>query len=71
MTNKDNDSSLKAISPIDGRYSSQIEQSLKDINSEYGLINKRLYIEIKWFIFLCSLSPIKKKLSSTRKKKII
>ena len=47
MTNKDNDSSLKAISPIDGRYSSEIEQSLKDINSEYGLINKRLYIEIK------------------------
>jgi len=69
MTNKDNDSSLKAISPIDGRYSSQIEQSLKDINSEYGLINKRLYIEIKWFIFLCSLSPIKKKFKLNQEEK--
>ena len=69
MTNKENDSSLKAISPIDGRYSSQIEQSLKDINSEYGLINKRLYIEIKWFIFLCSLSPIKKKFKLNQEEK--
>ena len=69
MTNKNNDSSLKAISPIDGRYSSQIEQSLKDINSEYGLINKRLYIEIKWFIFLCSLSPIKKKFKLNQEEK--
>lgn len=69
MANKNNDSSLKAISPIDGRYSSQIDQSLKDINSEYGLINKRLYIEIEWFIFLCSLGPIKKKFKLNQEEK--
>ena len=52
MANKNIEFALKAISPIDGRYSSQIDQQLNDINSEYGLIKKRLYVEIKWFIFL-------------------
>ena len=52
MTNKNNEYSIKAISPIDGRYSSQIDQEINNINSEFGLIKKRLYIEIKWFIFL-------------------
>ena len=61
MTNKNNEFSIKAISPIDGRYSSQIDQEINNINSEYGLIKKRLYVEIKWFIFLSSLKPIKKK----------
>ena len=49
MANKNNESLLTAVSPIDGRYRSQIDQEINDINSEYGLIKKRLYVEINWF----------------------
>ena len=59
MTNKNLEYSLKAISPIDGRYANQIDDELKDINSEYGLIKKRLFVEIKWFIFLTTIKSIK------------
>ena len=69
MTNKNNEFSIKAISPIDGRYSSQIDQEINNINSEFGLIKKRLYVEIKWFIFLSSLKPIKKKFSLNKSEK--
>ena len=69
MANKNNDFSLKAISPIDGRYSSQIDQEIKDINSEYGLIKNRLYVEIKWFIFLSTLTPIKKRFNINKSEK--
>jgi len=69
MANKNNDFSLKAISPIDGRYSSQIDQEIKDINSEYGLIKNRLYVEIKWFIFLLTLAPIKKRFNINKSEK--
>ena len=69
MANKNNDFSLKAISPIDGRYSSQIDQEIKDINSEYGLIKNRLYVEIKWFIFLSTLIPIKKRFNLNKSEK--
>ena len=40
MANKNLEYSLKAISPIDGRYASQIDNELNEINSEYGLIKK-------------------------------
>ena len=69
MTNKNNEFSIKAISPIDGRYSSQIDQEINNINSEFGLIKKRLYVEIKWFIFLSSLKPINKKFSLNKSEK--
>ena len=69
MTNINNDLSLKSISPVDGRYSSQIEQELKDINSEYGLIKKRLHVEITWFIFLTNLPLIKKKFNLSKNDK--
>mgnify|MGYP006107713695 CR=1 FL=1 len=69
MANKNNDFSLKAISPIDGRYSSQIDQEIIDINSEYGLIKNRLYVEIKWFIFLSTLTPIKKRFNINKSEK--
>jgi len=69
MTNKNNEYSIKAISPIDGRYSSQIDQEINNINSEFGLIKKRLYVEIKWFIFLSSLKPINKKFSLNKSEK--
>lgn len=44
-------SSLLAISPIDGRYKSQLE-SLSQYFSEYALIKYRVHIEIEYFIAL-------------------
>lgn len=40
-------SSLNAISPIDGRYGSKTT-SLREIFSEYGLIQRRTEVEIRW-----------------------
>lgn len=42
---------IYAISPIDGRYASQV-QDLKEYFSEYALIKYRIFIEIKWLIKL-------------------
>jgi len=39
--------SLKAISPIDGRYASKVE-NLRPIFSEYGLIRFRVQVEVRW-----------------------
>jgi adenylosuccinate lyase len=41
-------SSLTAISPVDGRYAGRTE-ALRPICSEYGLIHRRLIVEIRWF----------------------
>lgn len=43
MTN----TSLTAISPIDGRYARQVEK-LRPIFSEYGLIRFRVLVEVRW-----------------------
>jgi adenylosuccinate lyase len=43
--------SLTAISPIDGRYRSQVEH-LDDYFSEYALIRYRVLVEIEYFLFL-------------------
>lgn len=69
--NKNNEFTLMSISPIDGRYSHQIDQEIKKINSEYGLIKYRVHVEVSWFIFLLSLAPIKKNLVLIKTKKII
>ena len=45
---------LSAISPIDGRYRSKV-QELGPYFSEYGLIKYRLYVEIEYFIALCQV----------------
>jgi adenylosuccinate lyase len=45
---------LKAISPLDGRYSSKLE-TLGTIVSEFGLIKNRIFIEIEWFKNLFSI----------------
>jgi len=45
---------LLSISPIDGRYRTQIEE-LSDYFSEYALIKYRLFVEIEYFIALCEL----------------
>ena len=42
---------LTAISPIDGRYRSQL-QHLDGYFSEYALIKYRVWIEIEYFLFL-------------------
>ncbi len=42
---------LKAISPIDGRYYSQL-QHLSEYFSEFALIKYRIKVEIEYFIFL-------------------
>lgn len=46
--------SLKAISPIDGRYHSKT-QELSTYFSEYALIKYRVQVEIEYFIALCEL----------------
>lgn len=51
-------SALTAISPIDGRYSHQTEP-LRPTFSEYGLIHKRVEIEILWLIGLSKDKEIK------------
>ena len=45
---------VNAISPIDGRYRSKVEE-LAPFFSEYGLIKYRIYVEIEYFIALCKL----------------
>src|SRR6195952_3370715 len=42
---------LTAISPIDGRYRSQLQQ-LGEYFSEYALIKYRVQVEISYFLFL-------------------
>jgi len=41
-------SSLRAISPVDGRYSKACDP-LRDYFSEYALMKYRIYVEIQWF----------------------
>ena len=47
-----NNSSLNAISPIDGRYSSKTSE-LNKFFSEKALMKYRLIVEIEYFISLC------------------
>ncbi len=48
MSDKEIPSYLLSISPIDGRYSRKTEE-LQEIFSEYGLIKRRVHVEIGWF----------------------
>lgn len=47
-------SELTAISPIDGRYRSKVEE-LAGYFSEYGLMKYRVLVEIEYFIELCGI----------------
>ncbi|AKC60551.1 adenylosuccinate lyase [Blochmannia endosymbiont of Camponotus (Colobopsis) obliquus] len=51
-------SPLTVISPVDGRYSDQVNL-LRDIFSEFGLFKFRLQVEICWFQKLASCDQIK------------
>ena len=44
-------SSLRALSPADGRYADKVN-SLRDIFSEYGLIRFRVLVEVRWLQWL-------------------
>jgi adenylosuccinate lyase len=50
-------SSLTAISPLDGRYASQVD-ALRPYFSEFGLIRYRVRIEIEWLIALAAESAL-------------
>ena len=49
--------SLLGISPLDGRYSA-VNNELRYITSEYGLIKYRVYIEVEWFKHLSNTKSI-------------
>ena len=40
-------STLKALSPADGRYADKVS-GLREIFSEYGLIRYRVLVEVRW-----------------------
>ena len=50
-------STLRALSPADGRYASKVEP-LRDIFSEYGLIRYRVRVEIRWLQCLADEASI-------------
>ncbi len=46
-----NHSTLTALSPLDGRYASRMA-ALRPLLSEYGLMHRRVQVEVEWFIAL-------------------
>ncbi|MEY4754738.1 MAG: hypothetical protein RJA44_2413, partial [Pseudomonadota bacterium] len=44
-------SALSALSPLDGRYAAKLAK-LRPLLSEYGLMHRRVQVEIEWFIAL-------------------
>ena len=50
-------SALTAVSPIDGRYGSKTA-SLREVFSEFGLIKRRVLVEVRWLQCLASHAGI-------------
>ena len=44
-------STLSALSPLDGRYASKVA-ALRPLLSEFGLMHRRVQVEVEWFIAL-------------------
>jgi adenylosuccinate lyase len=44
-------SALNALSPLDGRYAAKLD-ALRPLLSEYGLMHRRVQVEVEWFIAL-------------------
>jgi adenylosuccinate lyase len=42
---------LTALSPLDGRYAARLE-ALRPLLSEYGLMQRRVQVEVEWFVAL-------------------
>ena len=61
MSSTSRKDSITSTSPIDGRYSDKIDPKLMELNSEFGLIKKRVQVEISWFKKLMTIQPIKRK----------
>jgi adenylosuccinate lyase len=47
-------SALLALSPLDGRYAAKLDP-LRPLLSEYGLMHRRVQVEVEWFIALSDL----------------
>jgi adenylosuccinate lyase len=50
-------SALTALSPLDGRYAAKAEP-LRQIFSEYGLIQRRVLVEVRWLIALSEKAQV-------------
>jgi len=48
---------ITAISPLDGRYAARTA-ALRPYCSEYGLVHRRVLVELRWFQALCAESAI-------------
>jgi adenylosuccinate lyase len=57
MTNSPEHASLLAISPLDGRYQSRLDD-LRPFVSEFGLIKYRVRVELRWFEALADAPEI-------------
>ncbi|HEY2622715.1 MAG TPA: adenylosuccinate lyase, partial [Dyella sp.] len=44
---------MTALSPLDGRYASKVE-ALRPIFSEFGLMHRRVHVEIEWLLALAA-----------------
>ncbi|MCP4517291.1 MAG: adenylosuccinate lyase, partial [Delftia sp.] len=44
---------LTALSPLDGRYAGKVEP-LRPIFSEFGLMHRRVHVEIEWLLALAA-----------------
>ena len=44
-----NPSPLSALSPLDGRYAAKLA-ALRPLLSEYGLMHRRVQVEVEWFV---------------------
>ena len=61
---------LNALSPLDGRYAPRLG-GLRPIFSEFGLIRRRVAVEIAWLEALCGTSEIKEAKPLTQKERKI
>jgi len=48
---------LTALSPLDGRYAAKLG-ALRDVFSEFGLIRRRVAVEVAWLEALCDAPDI-------------
>ncbi|HVL46309.1 MAG TPA: adenylosuccinate lyase, partial [Acidovorax sp.] len=44
-------STITALSPLDGRYAAKVA-ALRPLLSEFGLMHRRVQVEVEWFIAL-------------------
>ena len=61
---------LLNISPVDGRYH-ETTKELSNYFSEYALIKYRIFVEIKWLIYLLDKKILDDKITNTEKEKLL